>query len=487
MKSQCWKLIFLGLSLALTTGCPRPVTNNDTRIYNQDDGGIKAEADGGTINGGGGKGVRCTKDGHTTVEVLDLYEAKSIYNLTPLDLGNDEAKARSTLAKIFARHTHGPGHIPLDDYAVALENDVLKKFIDEKIHYVEAPQTLKPVHDTFEPLLEKGCELVQIAVFYDESALMIDHSLWNQLDVTNRTALMAHELIYAIARAAGVTNSMSSRKLVAHLLSKQGALPLLDGISKSEFSKAFRCTFKTDSIRMGDFYMFAKKDRNGEDFLHVSFGMNSLVNPYLFKTTALIKSVDLRELVSRRPYHLMLGSTLEVDGYSNLTGDVSFQFLGADEGRSNLNGFMVAIPPGKNSGPERMSFKCEVPDRLDQILPSLDIGEGEYKSNKLIRGIYQDTLKVDRIGALEIIHEAEFQDSQGGKHTCSWTEAGIAKKDRDSMQFLLESAESSSRNDDVSPCSKDVESARTSLKSTGYLAYTLDLKDFVAVQKALAK
>ncbi len=42
----------------------------------------------GVINCGGGKGVLCNKDGTQTVEPLDLYEAKEIYEI--LDQKNFE-------------------------------------------------------------------------------------------------------------------------------------------------------------------------------------------------------------------------------------------------------------------------------------------------------------------------------------------------------------------------------------------------------------
>lgn len=35
----------------------------------------------GTVNGGGGKGVLCTKNGQETLEILDLYEGRALYEL----------------------------------------------------------------------------------------------------------------------------------------------------------------------------------------------------------------------------------------------------------------------------------------------------------------------------------------------------------------------------------------------------------------------
>jgi hypothetical protein len=511
MKSHSWKFIFLGLSLLLTTGCPRPVTNNDNRIFNKSDnpgrsgngagagpsasngtsgGGSQAPAasGGGTINGGGGKGVRCTKNGKTTVELLDLYEGRAIYGLTPLDLGNDEAKARAAFAKIFAIHGNGPGNFILDKYsdaidkyADAIDKYLIQKDIVDKMHFVESPTTLKPVQDDFAPLLDKDCEMVQVALYYDESSLLVDHSLWNQLDVTNRTALIAHELIYAFARGQGITNSVSSRKLVAFLFSKQSTPPLFDGIPYSDFHKVFHCSIEQDQVRMNDFYMLAKKGQDhGEDSLYIAFG-GGLLNPYMVKTSATLEHLDLRQLVSKRPYSFPLNGGLDVTGYPGM-GDISFQFLGTSESRSRLSGSVSAVIPGKTGAPGKWNFTCDPPDDLASVLPSLGIAEGEYHSKNQIRGIYQETLTIDHVGGIKIVHEAQFKTKDGQDDSCRWTETGMAEKSGNSLTLLKESAEMNSRDDVDSICLTEFKSAQEKLKAEGYLAYALNMQDYTGSQ-----
>lgn len=496
MIARTWKIISIGLSLLLTTGCPRPVTNYDNRTYNQSDDnrhstqstdlstdGVKApESSGGTINGGGGKGVRCTKDGKIKLEMLDLYEAKAIYGLTPLNFGTDETKARAELARIFAKHSIDPGNVSIDKYAAALDNYVLKNLVVDKIRFVEAPKKLKVVQDDYAPLLEKDCELVQVALFYDESSLLVDRSLWNQLDVTNRTALLAHELVYASARGQGITNSVSSRKLVAFLLSEQGTPPLFDGVPTSDYPNAFHCAIEENRVRMGDFYMFPRKGLDQTDSLYIAFSWGSLMNPFLFKTSTTLENVELRQLVSSRPYSFALTGELNVAGYTSVSGDISFQFLGSEGNRSKLNGFVAGVAPGKTGEPGRWSFSCDVPRELSQILPAPGIAKGEYLSKGLVRGIYKDTLIVDDVGGITLRHEASYTDPSGQNRTCQWTETGIAEKSGDSIRLLRESVTMDSRDDEESICLTEFNSAQAQLKSEGYLAYDLDLKEY-SIQK----
>ena len=104
------------------------------------------------------------------------------------------------------------------------KEDWIQKFKDEA-KFTKPGQSLKSTSDSDEPFVEQGCELVQIAVYYDEAVLLIDTDYWEMLNDFNKASLLAHEMIYSYRRRAGKTNSISSRRFVSHLISDQGLTP----------------------------------------------------------------------------------------------------------------------------------------------------------------------------------------------------------------------------------------------------------------------
>jgi hypothetical protein len=167
----------------------------------------------GVDSSGGAKSVVCRAANSTliSVELLDLYEARTMYGLKLLDMGADldvvmeKAKDRvSSANRWWGKNVFYP-------QAVKIKNTLR----------ILPPQTkLEPVDDAVPAVKEEGCALEQSAVYVDEKLVVVDQEHWNAMDARNRGALIAHEEIYYRMRMDEKDeNSRRARKLVGHLFS----------------------------------------------------------------------------------------------------------------------------------------------------------------------------------------------------------------------------------------------------------------------------
>jgi hypothetical protein len=179
----------------------------------------------GTINGGGGKGVLCERDGKSTLEVLDLYEGRVLYQRKPKEINvSNEAEMIAAASKLVAGHFLGQSGEQNKEVSDYFNREIIVPLV-KSIRYIDGQLQVKETNDSKEPLTERGCKVVQIAVYHNESVLLINQDFWQKLDWRNRTALILHELVYRYGR--GVLNesdSTNTRKLVAFLMSKEGAV-----------------------------------------------------------------------------------------------------------------------------------------------------------------------------------------------------------------------------------------------------------------------
>jgi hypothetical protein len=306
--------------------CTKEGTKNGT----PDSSTPKIEVNG-TISGGGGQGVRCKKNDITTLETLDLYEAKKVYNLSLVKSENDQDKALDLLTSVFTRHFWNPSTIRMPEYKKTFRQTVAEHWF-KNIRFIGANQKLKLVADAHPVLIEEGCEPVQIAVYYDESILLIDKSLWDELDWTNKIALLAHELVYFSDRQNGAADSTSARKLVGQLFSVSGARPKAEGIPS--YSAFFvQCRLSSKGVSQGFLYAYdgQREERKGLEFV-----FNYLKNGnFLFRTSAFLHGGDLANLMSSTPdfSNFNLGSDLFVESYLASKMELKFEFVGGGRGK----------------------------------------------------------------------------------------------------------------------------------------------------------
>ncbi|HWU41860.1 MAG TPA: hypothetical protein VN132_00440 [Bdellovibrio sp.] len=200
----------------------------------------------GTAVSGGGKSIVCEKADGTieSAQVLDLYEAKALYQLQTLSPGKsvsdyiEDAKAK--LLRLSPNFAYINGLIDL---------------VRTNTHYLPSGSKLIPVEDAAPVALPAGCHLKQLAFYKDDSLVLIDSDIWNALDNLNKAALILHEAIYRYERGSDTNDSGHARKFVGYLLSNTDLEPILDGVTKNSIHcQAFQAKSDGSVLVVFQFY-----------------------------------------------------------------------------------------------------------------------------------------------------------------------------------------------------------------------------------------
>ncbi len=261
----------------------------------------------GTINGGGGRGMRCKDNGKETIESLDLFEARAL-GLTLLPVPSSEDAALDLAIELLAKHQRSPGMISHEQYVKVLK-EVLKKKWLTKFRYLDGAKSLRMIDDSHEVIKQSGCEAVQIAVYY-ESTILIDKKLWDQLDNLSKAAVWLHELVYHMERQNGRTNSISTRILIGQLFSTKGSRPRMEGIPEDQ-KKHVQCTLWDERLSIGSAFAYESADLENDPGTEMVF--YELPNTTaVLRISAFFRRVKLTDLENPEEYQTFDGS-LDVD------------------------------------------------------------------------------------------------------------------------------------------------------------------------------
>lgn len=185
--------------------------------------------------------------------------------------------------------------------------------------FIDSNKRLKLTQDSLEPLIPKECEIVQVAILYNEDTLLIDQELWNQMNWLNKGSLIMHEIIYLLDRQyAEATDSVKVRKLVGQMLSKQGATPILpENIASQEH---LYCLLKNDSAAHNSPTIFFGQAHAVHDIdegvAGVRFYFSTLKGLNLFRTSAFIPYLSLEKIKLYAP-----GQTIFEEEPSNFSSE----------------------------------------------------------------------------------------------------------------------------------------------------------------------
>ena len=110
---------FLVLMSAATVFACQPKSDTINNYF--DSGKVTEQKDEmveGTINGGGGKGIRCVDpvSRKTTLQLLDLYEAQVLYGLEMLTSPAGSNEALDLMADLMGRHFWNPSTIDIGEF-----------------------------------------------------------------------------------------------------------------------------------------------------------------------------------------------------------------------------------------------------------------------------------------------------------------------------------------------------------------------------------
>jgi len=268
----------------------------------------------GTINGGGGKGVLCASNPEN-VEVLDIYEGRELYNLNYSgSIAQSEKEMHAVVLKKFISHFYPQSEQTEENLKIISEsifNPLLKN-----IKFTAKGQKLKHTVDASEPLISSDCKVVQLAVYYDESVLIIDKEYWDKMDLRNKAALLLHELVYFMVRQQGESNSIQSRKLVGHLLSDSGIRSRFQRLPKEKFAT---CEISDRQATSKNTKIYLFNEINAEGFEQAVLLFDQIEGKYsLFETFAeinVLKDFDFLNPKESQFNRIQFGT--KIDTYAN--------------------------------------------------------------------------------------------------------------------------------------------------------------------------
>lgn len=164
-----------------------------------------------TKGGGGGIVIACyDKEGElTTVELLDLYEARKVKGLTLSDdfSGDFKSDALKIAAKVFK-----------DKWGTELHSELMLR-MTEIYRFIPRDAELELTNDAYPVFIPRGCKAKQVANYYNDDLIWVDEVLYEKMSYRDQLALAFHEMVYAQERMAGITNSRYTRTITGHAFS----------------------------------------------------------------------------------------------------------------------------------------------------------------------------------------------------------------------------------------------------------------------------
>jgi hypothetical protein len=304
----------------------------------------------GTINGGGGRGIRCAVNGKETFESLDLFEAKAI-GLKLIDPPATEEAAIDLAIELLAKHMWTPSTIPVQEFAAVLKKELRTKWLS-KVRYLDGSKSLRMVNDSHEVILQEGCKAEQVALYY-EASILVNKKLYDQFDNLSKAALWLHELVYYIERLGGRTDSISSRLLVGQMFSKEGARPKADGIPPSPSQHVVCGIYDKEDNSIGEAFAYEKEqDKDfGTEFVFMSLTGASAIT----RTSAFFTNLTFKQLAKpedgRSDYANLETDLLNDDREARLVGD------------EKTGSWQLNLHSTKTGKTDKLRLACHVNDR----------------------------------------------------------------------------------------------------------------------------
>ena len=191
----------------------------------------------GAVSGGGGKGLICQAGNPQIVELLDLWEARTLF-AEPIQKSSLKVEDRVDELLIALRDAYifqGSGigengtNYQDQDFVLALLRKEAARFLktDAKVLRLR-DVTLELTEDSFEAARPAGCDIQQIVNYQPNGRVLINQDLFDKLDSTNQAALIAHESFYSFLRMMdGERSSIRTRRAIGYVASgKQFTLKL---------------------------------------------------------------------------------------------------------------------------------------------------------------------------------------------------------------------------------------------------------------------
>ena len=219
---------------------------------------LAAVGPGGT---GGGRGVICrdSKGKIKSAELLDIWEAKTLYQRS-IPESRKSLDQQVELGIKNLRHAFYFSGDSSKSSGEALSESLkplTKIFLEPAEELVRLRKTkLNDTTDSEEPAVPAHCKVEQIVSFMDSPTrpkVLLNQDIYDRLSTTNRAALILHEALYAFLRAYGETNSVRVRRTVGHIFSG-GSFPSRDETLRQ---RHLDCVTSTSPLSVISVYMKA--------------------------------------------------------------------------------------------------------------------------------------------------------------------------------------------------------------------------------------
>jgi hypothetical protein len=294
----------------------------------------------GAWSSGGGNAVVCLDSAGkiSSAEVLDLYEGRVLKGLS----------YPASTAPYLEQAVAAANSISLKPGLPMFVADYIPK-VAAKIKFLPAGAGLRPINDSFEIVVPKGCQIMQAARFEADDIVYVDSDIWSRLNEQNRAALVMHESLYWVLRLYGDQTSRRTRATVAHAFAGSKFLDIYDRLPSS--IEICQTGLGDYGLPWASFATYPSPDGKGAIAQFVTFGGSIVIS----KTTAFL--INATWPLSQNPPPI---STLWFGLLDSLV-DTTTRYLIRSPSATNPMGF---IGEGQNPlGMPTREFRCSVGSR----------------------------------------------------------------------------------------------------------------------------
>lgn len=209
----------------------------------------QAFSDEGAMDGGGGMGVVCRDQNNQiqSVELLDLWEARVLYNR---NIQTSDAPVKDQLFSAIERIKHSidasSRYFVIDDieykgveaFRLGLHSSS-QMFLKERTGVLRLRGVdLKLTNDSFEEITPRDCVIEQLVRYKDsiQPRVLINQDLLDYMDNTNLAALYLHEIFYRYLRTYGERSSIRVRRSVGFVFEGNNFTPWMDFKQKNHYA-----------------------------------------------------------------------------------------------------------------------------------------------------------------------------------------------------------------------------------------------------------
>jgi hypothetical protein len=231
----------------------------------------------GAVDGGGGKAVVCKNSAGeiSSIQLLDLWEANTLYDMPPQALGNtlEESVDQALLAlknsyPLKIRASHGSKTCEGQDCLTILMQDTTSKFFNpntklKRLRGVELTLT----DDSYELAKPANCEIHQIVNYRPDSTILLNQDLFEKMSMVDQTALIAHEAYYRFLRntLSPETNSIRTRRAIGFIMSKH----VFELQQEPSLNESLRCHADGIPYAPSNIYFYRDYNLEGGKYLSI--------------------------------------------------------------------------------------------------------------------------------------------------------------------------------------------------------------------------